>query len=907
MRRIRAAAFFLATLACPVARACPTLPGDVAPGTIDSSTNPPTYRITGNGIVDVGDVVAGLRASVGLQALAYTSGGSATCLAVPGDIVPARTYSGTVPVLSPLGDATLNIADVVALLRTSVGLQAVEYRDGDGDGTFDFDDGCPFAPDPGQLDTDGDGIGDECDVAVLGFRLSDQAPGVSDGDGVPEVGERLFLDTWMDRPSGSQDLQVHAVVTSAGATLHEDDSAVLRGSDSMRTATPFELSLAPSFRCDQPLQVQLTFTQDDGQAAGTSTISISVPSATLFQAWDFSAGAGGWTGTFPWHVATMAGVTRWWDGDSSNCDGGSTESTLTSPSLVGVPAGSVLAATYRQADDSATAELQVSVNGGSSWDPLIVLPANDGVLSVVGPVQLPASSPMLVRFHRASGFTSDHGLEVMRVTIHSPGATCGTAAIAPLPQPLLPTDTGNADALALAGQDRFEDHRIAAAHDEFTRALNSDSANGRAAFLRAWSEVVGPIAEGWSSPSAGPVHSWWELLDSVGVARSQRDAFALPAPDDNLGNIPDVLPATTPDGDELQLFIADVFRSRVRAALADLDRMPNGTFQLLIDSAAANDAQACAPRREADEADVHGSRAVLSFLDGVLSVVVALDLDAVDIDELANDGTLQLQRDILDTHADLLKLRPSGATDLAAARSAFIESHAETVLALDEAHGEGDVQDDDLFRISSLFPTAADETEFRDTLSRWRAALDGPSQVEPNDPQLVSLLPFFQGSVSPRAQLPRFISAARGSGTVEVADAATLAPDPTIAGTFPGRTREDWLDHEGKYGSAFERSPGIRADGVAETITTATTRYLDGYAVNGSGPDLRIDVLAGSGTYDIDLQGRDLAGISTSWSVGGQSGSSTLDLTGTGLNLVERVTVTPVDVTVLLDAIQALH
>jgi hypothetical protein len=45
---------------------CPD-PGDVARGSLDESTVPPTWNIEPEGAIDIGDVVALLRTAVGIQ------------------------------------------------------------------------------------------------------------------------------------------------------------------------------------------------------------------------------------------------------------------------------------------------------------------------------------------------------------------------------------------------------------------------------------------------------------------------------------------------------------------------------------------------------------------------------------------------------------------------------------------------------------------------------------------------------------------------------------------------------------------------------------------------------------------------------------------------------------------------
>ncbi|MEM7244762.1 MAG: hypothetical protein AAF533_05430 [Acidobacteriota bacterium] len=45
--------------------------GDLAPGNIDDSTEPPTHEVVGNGRIDIGDVVVLLRTAVGLNQLSH--------------------------------------------------------------------------------------------------------------------------------------------------------------------------------------------------------------------------------------------------------------------------------------------------------------------------------------------------------------------------------------------------------------------------------------------------------------------------------------------------------------------------------------------------------------------------------------------------------------------------------------------------------------------------------------------------------------------------------------------------------------------------------------------------------------------------------------------------------------------
>jgi hypothetical protein len=73
--------------------------------------------------VNVGDVIALLRAAVGLQELRWISP-SATCPPVPGDFAPGELDESTEPpTWRPEPDAAVTVGDVIALLRASVGIQ----------------------------------------------------------------------------------------------------------------------------------------------------------------------------------------------------------------------------------------------------------------------------------------------------------------------------------------------------------------------------------------------------------------------------------------------------------------------------------------------------------------------------------------------------------------------------------------------------------------------------------------------------------------------------------------------------------------------------------------------------------------------------------------------------------------
>src|SRR5690348_5881876 len=108
-----ALAVVLALAAITVRAQCPTSRGDLAPGTLDASTTPPTWRVGGDGRIDVSDVVVALRQAVGLQDVAWPAPG-ATCAGLPGDVAPGTRIGATTPPLwTALGDGRRDLGDVI--------------------------------------------------------------------------------------------------------------------------------------------------------------------------------------------------------------------------------------------------------------------------------------------------------------------------------------------------------------------------------------------------------------------------------------------------------------------------------------------------------------------------------------------------------------------------------------------------------------------------------------------------------------------------------------------------------------------------------------------------------------------------------------------------------------------------
>lgn len=112
-------------LAGTIARAeCPQVPGDVSPGVLDLTTSPPTWMPLGDGSLTVADAVAVMRAVAGLQVIVAAPPAPFWC-GLPGDVAPGVLDVTTAPpTWRPAGNGVIDIADAVSAVRASVGLHA---------------------------------------------------------------------------------------------------------------------------------------------------------------------------------------------------------------------------------------------------------------------------------------------------------------------------------------------------------------------------------------------------------------------------------------------------------------------------------------------------------------------------------------------------------------------------------------------------------------------------------------------------------------------------------------------------------------------------------------------------------------------------------------------------------------
>ena len=98
------------------------------------------------------------------------------------------------------------------------------FTDTDGDGVFDADDFYPDISLGGRLDTDGDGIPDNCDASCLALEMA--ADDDDDGDGVPDTADgypAISLEGRLDTDGDGVPDDCDAACLASGMVADEDD------------------------------------------------------------------------------------------------------------------------------------------------------------------------------------------------------------------------------------------------------------------------------------------------------------------------------------------------------------------------------------------------------------------------------------------------------------------------------------------------------------------------------------------------------------------------------------------------------------------------------------------------------------------------------------------------------------
>jgi hypothetical protein len=106
---------------------CSPHPADIAPGVLGSEMPVPSWTVIGNGSIDVQDVLALLNAAVGNTIPVWTPPVEPGCVPLPGNIAPGTQDEGfSPPRWTPTPDGVVDVVDVLVGLRMAVALVVLD-------------------------------------------------------------------------------------------------------------------------------------------------------------------------------------------------------------------------------------------------------------------------------------------------------------------------------------------------------------------------------------------------------------------------------------------------------------------------------------------------------------------------------------------------------------------------------------------------------------------------------------------------------------------------------------------------------------------------------------------------------------------------------------------------------------
>ncbi|MGD8375949.1 MAG: thrombospondin type 3 repeat-containing protein [Acidobacteriota bacterium] len=344
---------------------------------------------------------------------------------------------------------------------------------------------------------------------------------------------------------------------------------------------------------------------------------------------------------------------------------------------------------------------------------------------------------------------------------------------------------------------------IVGADECFLATLATAPTDPEANFFRTFSRILRVCEEQVDGPNPTTfTDSCKEMLDQFGFPAAGRSLFGWES------EPPDVLPANSPRGGEVQEFLRTGLIDEMAAAIAEnLVKVPlDYTTPLSADETAALSGSPSTTVLDLDFGDVKAAEAALRILVGSLRTgLIAFDMD-FDIDAATMvDVVLQAA---LNADPTLLALAPDGAAILSQARDDFQNGILAYYFAsafirfLDDA-----LQDDDILVIDD----AAEDLEVRTTLAEVYCSLDGFPLLQVNQTTIdcsgggsptisgdvVDLSQFFGNPTDLRSLLPSFqFDAGCKKNWVDDSTVTPTSPfpDPTFGGVMPNLTQQELVD-----------------------------------------------------------------------------------------------------------------
>jgi hypothetical protein len=320
---------------------------------------------------------------------------------------------------------------------------------------------------------------------------------------------------------------------------------------------------------------------------------------------------------------------------------------------------------------------------------------------------------------------------------------------------LLPTGLTSSECLNAVNQDNIIEARdiCVAAADSYGSIVSNDADVAR--FFAALSRVAALWYDQTSdgNPNNG-LNTFGDILDAFGCSVSGRDPERFDI------TWPDILPANSPTGGELQTFIRYIIRPEIEGAIENLGNVSqsfNISWIEPIDETTV----------ESDFGDVLAAKALFKSL--LASIIIE------------NSYNLDGDFDLMDYHIeqfladnpDFLKLTSS--SELSGAKNYLIGASNDALSAIDWIQAETDDQNNDFVNLLDIEPATINDA--KEYINEFKTSLTGPVNLYEDDEKTqlngtLNLTNFFVG-MDLRSLLPAY------SG-----DDPGFFPDPTFNGIW---------------------------------------------------------------------------------------------------------------------------